>query len=99
MLPGPEGFGQLIQQFNIQKKDDIVVYDDFGVTGACRAYWMLQTYGFENVYVLNGGYKAWKNLQNKSDVTSYTHLQNSNVTNIFIIVEIFIQYYITKYYN
>jgi 3-mercaptopyruvate sulfurtransferase SseA len=51
---------------------------------------MLQTYGFENVYVLNGGYKAWKNLQNKSDVTSYTHLQNSNVTNIFIIVEIFI---------
>ena len=55
MLPNSQEFGKLISNLDLKKEYDIVLYDDFGVIGACRVYWMLKIFGFKNVYILDGG--------------------------------------------
>jgi thiosulfate/3-mercaptopyruvate sulfurtransferase len=37
----------------------IVIYEQQGVFSAPRAWWMLRTLGAQNVYVLDGGLRAW----------------------------------------
>jgi thiosulfate/3-mercaptopyruvate sulfurtransferase len=49
-----------MKRLNILPSDDVIVYDDFGVAGACRAYYMFDVFNHKNVYILNGGYDAWK---------------------------------------
>ena len=47
MLPiKKDEFKNLIKDYNLKLDDDIVIYDDFGVIGSSRAYWMLSIYGF-----------------------------------------------------
>jgi thiosulfate/3-mercaptopyruvate sulfurtransferase len=36
-----------------------VIYEQEGVFSAPRAWWMLRTYGMQNVYILDGGLRAW----------------------------------------
>jgi thiosulfate/3-mercaptopyruvate sulfurtransferase len=38
----------------------VVVYDDFGSIAASRAWWLLRHFGKYDVYVLDGGLKAWQ---------------------------------------
>ena len=45
---------------DIHPSNNIVLYDCVGVVGACRVYWMLKTFGFDNVYILDGGFPKWK---------------------------------------
>lgn len=37
----------------------VIVYDDQFSAYAARAWWLLRFMGLENVYILDGGYKAW----------------------------------------
>jgi 3-mercaptopyruvate sulfurtransferase SseA len=37
----------------------IVVYEQEGVFSAPRAWWTLRTFGAQNVYILDGGLRAW----------------------------------------
>ena len=38
---------------------DIILYEQEGVFSAPRAWWMLKTAGAKNVYLLDGGLRAW----------------------------------------
>jgi thiosulfate/3-mercaptopyruvate sulfurtransferase len=38
---------------------DIIIYEQDGVFSAPRAWWMLKTFGAQNVYLLDGGLRAW----------------------------------------
>lgn len=38
----------------------IVVYDDAGMAPSARAWWMLTTFGYSDVRVLDGGLAAWR---------------------------------------
>lgn len=50
---------QLMQHFNLKLEQTVVIYDRENHIWATRLWWVLQSYGFQNVYVLHGGFKAW----------------------------------------
>ena len=59
MLPTLEDFSKFMSILKICKNSNIVLYDDFGVCGAARMWWVFKCFGID-VNVLDGGLKAWK---------------------------------------
>ncbi|MCS4304514.1 sulfurtransferase [Chryseobacterium sp. BIGb0232] len=58
-LPTPGKFAETLSNLGIAENAHIVVYDDKnGSNAAARAWWMLISFGFENVQVLDGGIQA-----------------------------------------
>ena len=68
-FPGTKALSQLIGGLGVDNlKHVVIVYGgvsslDFG--SAARVYWTFKTIGHENVSILNGGFKGWKNSGNK----------------------------------
>jgi thiosulfate/3-mercaptopyruvate sulfurtransferase len=60
MIPKKEMVEALFSQLGISNQDTIIVYDNKGSTDAARLWWILKTYGFEPVRILNGGLRAWE---------------------------------------
>lgn len=55
-LPTIEKFAETISRLGIKENSHIVIYDDKnGANAAARAWWMLKSFGFEYVQVLDGG--------------------------------------------
>jgi thiosulfate/3-mercaptopyruvate sulfurtransferase len=59
MLPSADEFAKNIRALGVSDTMTIVVYEQAGVFSAPRAWWMLRTFGAANVYLLDGGLKAW----------------------------------------
>jgi thiosulfate/3-mercaptopyruvate sulfurtransferase len=59
MLPTPEEFSRSMSQLGVGDEMDIVVYEQAGVFSAPRACWMLRIFGARNVFLLDGGLRAW----------------------------------------
>jgi thiosulfate/3-mercaptopyruvate sulfurtransferase len=59
MLPSPDSFAAAMSALGVSDTMTIVVYEQKGVFSAPRAWWMLRTFGAQNVYVLDGGLEAW----------------------------------------
>lgn len=55
-----------MKELDISKNDDILVYSDFGIIGASRAYWMFKAFN-KNVFVLNDTIENWKRYGNQVD--------------------------------
>jgi len=60
MLPTPEAFAQAAGRLGLSRDATIVTYDTFGVRAAARVWWTLKVMGFANVFVLDGGLRAWR---------------------------------------
>jgi thiosulfate/3-mercaptopyruvate sulfurtransferase len=60
MLPGPDQFGEAAGSLGISDKDTIVVYDGSGFYSAPRVWWTFHIFGARNVFILDGGFPAWK---------------------------------------
>jgi thiosulfate/3-mercaptopyruvate sulfurtransferase len=60
MLPGPGQFGAAVGALGIAETDTIVVYDATGLYSAPRVWWTFRIFGAKNVFVLDGGFPAWK---------------------------------------
>ncbi len=60
MLPGPDQFGGMMGALGISEKDTIVVYDGSGLYSAPRVWWTFRIFGAREVYILDGGFPAWK---------------------------------------
>lgn len=63
MLPGPDQFGEAAGALGISDKDTIVVYDRYGdgaIYSAPRIWWTFRIFGGKNVFILDGGFPAWK---------------------------------------
>ena len=60
MLPTPEDFSRSMSALGVSDRSTIVIYEQQGVFSAPRAWWMLRTLGAPNVYLLDGGLRAWK---------------------------------------
>ena len=59
MLPTPEAFSRSMSTLGVSDEMSIVIYEQNGVFSAPRAWWMLRTFGAQNVYILDGGLRAW----------------------------------------
>ncbi|MDW9381163.1 sulfurtransferase [Chryseobacterium sp. JV558] len=58
-LPSVEKFAETLSSLGIDDNSHIIVYDDKNASNAAaRAWWMLRSFGFEKVQVLDGGMQA-----------------------------------------
>ncbi|WP_330744822.1 sulfurtransferase [Chryseobacterium sp. CP-77] len=58
-LPSVDKFAVTLSNLGISEDAHIVVYDDKNASNAAaRAWWMLRSFGLENVHVLDGGMQA-----------------------------------------
>ncbi|MDQ0393135.1 3-mercaptopyruvate sulfurtransferase [Labrys monachus] len=60
MLPDAETFGRVVGAMGISDAQDIVVYDGTGLFSAPRVWWTFRVFGARNVYILDGGFPAWR---------------------------------------
>ncbi|MBQ0746810.1 MAG: sulfurtransferase [Marinobacter sp.] len=58
-FPGEEQFTREARKLGINADSLVVVYDNQGVYSAPRAWWMFQSMGHENTFVLDGGLPKW----------------------------------------
>jgi len=60
MLPSPQEFAKAAGKLGISEDMTIVVYDGVGLYSAPRVRWMFQVFGAPRVFILEGGFPAWK---------------------------------------
>lgn len=58
-LPAPEQLKDLFGRLGIDRRTQVVAYDDTSGHYAARLWWMLRFMGHEAVAVLDGGWPAW----------------------------------------
>jgi thiosulfate/3-mercaptopyruvate sulfurtransferase len=59
MLPTAEAFSRDMSALGIDNGMAICIYEQEGVFSAPRAWWMLRTFGARELYILDGGLRAW----------------------------------------
>ncbi|QIO06056.1 sulfurtransferase [Acinetobacter shaoyimingii] len=57
--PNQFQFAKSLVHFQLQPAQNIVIYDRENHIWATRLWWVLHAYGFENIYVLSGGFNTW----------------------------------------
>eukprot|EP00877_Chromochloris_zofingiensis_P006456 jgi/Chrzof1/2063/Cz11g01160.t1 len=62
MLPSKAAFAAAADALGINNDDTVVVYDGMGMFSAPRVWWTFKVFGHDRVYVLEGGFPAWKSL-------------------------------------
>jgi len=60
MVANKSTIEKLLQNLGIHENDIIIIYDDRGLCDAARLWWVLKTYNFKTIKLLNGGWQAWK---------------------------------------
>lgn len=60
MLPPPEVFALHMARLGISDGQRIVVYDGAGLFSAPRVWFTFKVFGVKDVYILEGGFPAWK---------------------------------------
>lgn len=58
-LPSVEEFVKKLESYGLSNNSIVVIYDDGDFSSAPRFWWMLKYIGFEEVYVLEGGFYSW----------------------------------------
>ena len=59
-MPRPEAFAVAMRELGVSGDKHLVVYDEGNLFSAPRAWWMLRTFGVENVSILAGGLAGWQ---------------------------------------
>lgn len=59
-LPAAEKFSRSMGLLGVDNKSKVVLYDRDWAMWSTRVWWMLRYFGFDNAYVLDGGWNAWK---------------------------------------
>ena len=60
MMPRAEGFSVAMRELGVSSDKHLVVYDEGNLFSAPRAWWMLRTFGVQQVSILAGGLQGWK---------------------------------------
>lgn len=68
-LPNMKNFLRKIENAGIDNESIIVAYDQGEGAFASRCWWLFQYLGHKEVFVLNGGFKAWKEKGYETQVT------------------------------
>jgi thiosulfate/3-mercaptopyruvate sulfurtransferase len=59
-LPEATDFERAVRRVGVRRGTRVVAYDDSGEGGAVRLWWLLRHFGHEQVAVLDGGLRAWR---------------------------------------
>ena len=59
-LPAGEDFEAAARRAGIGAGTSVVAYDEAGEGGAARLWWLLRHFGHDDVAVLDGGLRAWR---------------------------------------
>jgi thiosulfate/3-mercaptopyruvate sulfurtransferase len=59
-LPSPERFEQAARRAGIGSHSEVLAYDEAGEGGAARLWWLLRHFGHDDVAVLDGGLRGWR---------------------------------------
>lgn len=90
-LPTLEKFSDTLSRLGIKENSHIVIYDDKnGANAAARAWWMLKSFGFDKVQVLDGGmqsaekfgvkFSSGEEKYDKADLITRNHWKLSTAT-------------------
>ncbi|MFT7645567.1 MAG: thiosulfate/3-mercaptopyruvate sulfurtransferase [Candidatus Poriferisodalaceae bacterium] len=60
MMPTPEYFATAMASMGVSDDSIVVLYDRRFTMWATRVWWMLRANGFDNAYVLDGGWSSWE---------------------------------------
>ncbi len=60
MVPSQGRFARLIGALGVARGSHVVCYDQSGLVGAARAWWLLGLFGHDRTQVLDGGLPAWQ---------------------------------------
>lgn len=66
-LPDAASFEEAAREWGINNADTVVAYDDVGGLSAARVWWLLKDGGFDNVFLLDGGLRAWQDAGFETD--------------------------------
>ncbi len=58
--PGADGIRRAAAETGIDDESTVVVYDRLTGAWAARIWWVLRSFGFDRVFVLDGGFDAWQ---------------------------------------
>lgn len=59
-MPSAEQFSREMSAMGIGNEHQVVIYDGLGLFSAARPWWMLRSFGHDNVAILDGGLPKWK---------------------------------------
>lgn len=59
MVPTPAKFARMVGALGVSNATRVVFYDQHGLRGSPRGWWMMRLFGHDNVAVLDGGLPAW----------------------------------------
>ncbi|PRX66534.1 sulfurtransferase [Rossellomorea vietnamensis] len=76
-LPNMKNFLRKVEDAGIDNQTTIVVYDEKEGAFAGRCWWLFHYIGHENVFILNGGFAAWKEGSKKTE-SSVPHYPATN---------------------
>ncbi|HEY1847121.1 MAG TPA: 3-mercaptopyruvate sulfurtransferase [Buttiauxella sp.] len=60
MMPRAEAFAVAMRELGVDSDKHLIIYDEGNLFSAPRAWWMLRTFGAENVSILAGGLADWQ---------------------------------------
>ncbi|RAU19886.1 sulfurtransferase [Nitrincola tibetensis] len=58
-FPSLEQMRSLLKRLGISQRQTLVIYDNQGIYAAPRVWWIFKTFGFDKVYILDGGLPHW----------------------------------------
>lgn len=59
MVPTPAKFARMVGALGVSNDSRVVFYDQHGLRGSPRGWWMMRLFGHDKVAVLDGGLPAW----------------------------------------
>jgi thiosulfate/3-mercaptopyruvate sulfurtransferase len=59
MVPTPAKFARMVGALGVSNDSRVVFYDQHGLRGSPRGWWMMRLFGHDRVAVLDGGLPAW----------------------------------------
>ncbi|KGX87913.1 sulfurtransferase [Pontibacillus litoralis] len=62
-MPNLSSLVHTLEQKGVSDQSVLVVYDDAQCPVASRCFWLLKVLGHQQVYILDGGYEAWRQQQ------------------------------------
>lgn len=76
-LPVVEELTEKLSKAGITQESTVIAYDDGEGAFAGRFWWLLSYLGQEDVYILDGGYKAWKEAGNEitEEIPAYEYAE------------------------